>query len=98
MVLTTLTATSLQQHNAARASGNSSPRSASAAEQVTPGRELLDRVVAQLATEAVMFDGALLLDCDDYFLAAGLVLEQVRLRVCCDNKSSPHVLQYLLLC
>jgi hypothetical protein len=58
-------------------SGSGSPRAA-ASERITPARQLLDQAADALTAEAGLFSGALLLDYDDYFLAAAVLLEKVR--------------------
>ena len=56
---------------------STSTRTTTAAEQLTPLREQLDTAGALLTDPAGLQEGAVLLDLDDYYLAAALVLEQV---------------------
>lgn len=58
--------------------GGNSPRSVAAAEMVNPARRLLDQAVTRIVSEAVFMDGTLLAECDDYYLAAAVLLEEVR--------------------
>jgi hypothetical protein len=57
--------------------GGNSPRSVIAAETVSPARQLLDQAAGRVTSEDVLFDGTLLTECDDYFLAAAVLLGEV---------------------
>jgi hypothetical protein len=65
-------------------SSSGSPRaaataSAAATERITPARQLLDAAADVLTAELALFSGSLLLEYDDYFLAAAVLLEKVSL-------------------
>lgn len=87
----TLSAGNISAHNAVVAAttstapggGGGNPRSVAAAELITPARQRLDQAVARLTAEEVLFDGALLAECDDYYLAAALLLEEVQIYLNC---------------
>jgi hypothetical protein len=40
-------------------------------------RQLLDRAANRMTLDDVLFDGTVLTECDDYFLAAAVLLEEV---------------------
>jgi hypothetical protein len=70
--------------------GGNSPRSVIAAETVSPARQLLDQAAGRVTSEDVLFDGTLLTECDDYFLAAAVLLEEVSAPYClhCDDRGN----------